>query len=258
MSSHSLSPGPELLYKYRAGSKLNLNTLIRKKVWVPSFYSTNDVFESNYEFLISKELDYVHSSSSVLRNQYGAPVMGLATALGEPLTQEQKIIKQRAIREAADTVRKRMFNKGVYCLTTNPLSQTMWGDYADGGRGFCIEYQVPQSAHQQAEPLLTYVDYANAPMKIRWAWIDQYPEHVIVELMLTYKSLEWESQKEWRIIYSDGEREYDAPYPIRSIIVGAKVLDDNPVLKALRTSLPEIQLKRVCLVGGYSLALEDI
>jgi hypothetical protein len=77
----------------------------------------------------------------------------------------------------------------IYCLTTNPASALMWGHYADGHRGICLELDVWQA------------DLSSA---IKVQYRDTYPTLALDaddDLSIFYtKSSDWQYEDEYRLV----------------------------------------------------------
>jgi len=110
----------------------------------------------------------------------------------------------------------------------------MWAFYADSHRGICLCFNTEHEFFQNVKPVL----YTHSPVDV---------EHIVdstteVDHMAYCKSLAWQFQKEWRIVFP-GDEPKGVQFPRESI---------TAVILGYR--FPESQfktLKEVLLKGGY-------
>ena len=117
----------------------------------------------------------------------------------------------------------------VGCLCTDFKNRLMWSHYADGHKGFCVEYDFSQS--KELLPFPVY--YTNERPLVPWkAAIDNTPENMAaatVDLILTLltKDSAWSYENEWRILTkASGEHNVIMP-PITCIYLGAAIREDD-------------------------------
>lgn len=130
---------------------------------------------------------------------------------------------------------------GIECFTQSPTDILMWSYYADKHTGICVEYDfsklffsLPNAFlfpvyYSESRPLLNLEAIYNPETKqicndraveafpgLMWSWIT--------------KSLEWDREKEWRLISfpikDDAERSAKLPI-ISRIITGINISDEN-------------------------------
>ena len=99
---------------------------------------------------------------------------------------------------ALKTFRKLDVNYGILSLSENPVEVRMWGHYADGGRGFLIEFDPTHSwFHAMRNPddgfnELTKVEYV--PTRPARNLLD------VKDEVLYTKSESWAYEQEWRMV----------------------------------------------------------
>lgn len=122
----------------------------------------------------------------------------------------------------------------VLCLSGEWANELMWAFYADNHFGLCLCFNTEPEFFQNAKPVL----YTHSPVDV---------EHLVnsraeVDHMAYCKSLAWQFQKEWRIIFP-GDEPKKVQFPKESL---------EAVILGYRFSEPHFQdLKQVLLKGGY-------
>lgn len=249
---------PKFLYKYRSGSDLDLATLRKGKVFVPNFYTLNDIFESNFEFELSHALENANIFMPVVsRNEFGEPVF-VPTMFARRISGEELNQHRRDLKKAIQEKRKQIFNKGVYSLSASNNIELMWAHYADSYKGYCIEFDLDHSDDLSPEFAGPFgILYVEKPPKIEWFLVDEYPERSLWYRMIGHKSENWKHEEECRLIYNKGHLEYDIPFKVNAIIFGPKSSED------LKKSLfdifgDDIEYKEcICDSGKYKLRIVE-
>jgi hypothetical protein len=138
----------------------------------------------------------------------------------------------------------------LYCLTPYPDSTLMWSHYADNHKGICLEYLT-------ASPLI------GAAQEVKY--LSLYPEWAPYDLMakrephvLLTKSLDWEYEREYRIIcMAEGVRREINDHPLilrdgylrlpdgalESVIAGCES-DYERIGSLVSRCAPQVKLKR--------------
>lgn len=182
----------------------------------------------------------------------------------------------------------------VACFSENSYSPIMWAHYADSGRGFCVEYEIPiaQSVLFNASnyacsfsllPVLysekrydaTHIAEEQFTLLLAEAFgcLDKLntlnTDLLYCIKMALYKSLNWAYEREWRLMAfplsgNVPDRISIPMQMIKSVILGNAMLDSQieQVFDALRTRQEktgeDIALKRLALDTNrqdYSLAI---
>ncbi|RKG50962.1 DUF2971 domain-containing protein [Acinetobacter cumulans] len=162
------------LYKYRYGSKRDLESLKSDYFYAPHPSQLNDPFEGRFDESLfytrfdELEKNYRQSTSS--------------------------------IKEAADVVfAKIRENVGIFSLSKTQIDELLWAYYADSHCGFCIEYDFEKLTALKQITASFDVDYKEySPM----GNIDPSNELNAAEILKDTsgtKSLSWEHEKEYRI-----------------------------------------------------------
>ena len=117
----------------------------------------------------------------------------------------------------------------IGCLSTSPKKRLMWSHYADGHKGFCIEYDFKNAPkdllplpviYSQKRPLIPWEMALNQSAETKSKCILQ----MIIGLLT--KDKEWEYEEEWRILISSSE-DSNLKIPISAVYLGAEISEDN-------------------------------
>lgn len=171
----------------------------------------------------------------------------------------------KADRELSQSI-DRQYRVGSMC--TDYKNRLMWSHYADGHKGFCIEYDFNQECDATKELLILPVVYAKERMKFPWNVVlaaDKDDEKIKTEaaqtmiLSLLTKDEVWSYENEWRVITSalNGIENVKMP-PISCIYIGALCSRENKevligIAKELNVPIKQMSVDR----GEYTLHAQD-
>lgn len=160
---------------------------------------------------------------------------------------------QRLIDEMDSKLAEKMKNLFlVGCLCTSYKNKLMWSHYADGHKGFCIEYDFSEPEDEILSKLPLPVVYSENRPLVPWkAAIDNSVENMeeayaeIVMGLLT-KDKEWEYENEWRILIGATEDAELVMPKVSCIYLGASIEKENRdkiVAIAKKLNIPVKQMK---------------
>jgi hypothetical protein len=223
------------VYKYRGVTNLierDLPCLIKNQIYASFFSELNDPFEASYNEEITAFL-------KLIANVFNADTSEIEKSINNILNFKDKV--------------------GVYSLTKTFNHELLWAYYADGYKGFCLEYDVE----------ILKENYQNVVQQI----IVDYKEKVpvlndedlknkfssIYQKIFGTKSKSWEHEKEVRLVYDTfGLKEYH-PSALTGIYFGERM--DNKYKELLISSLINRDVKFHQLKkqkGAYNLDAEFI
>ena len=153
----------------------------------------------------------------------------------DDIAQKGSMDRNRRHKEISEnTFRKLNANYGVLSLSELSSEHQMWGHYADGGRGFLIEFD-PQNRwfHAMRQP----DDGFNEITKVKYVSVRPAKNLLDIKDEVLYtKSDSWKHEQEWRIVrsFNDAKVKSEKPDPygnevllfeippdaIRSVIIG--------------------------------------
>lgn len=193
---------PSHLYKYQPVTARTLENLKARTLWFSSPSAFNDPFDCAIEIRmktfddtdLSRAHEYV-SSRAELDSELAAEIM----TNGEPNEGYREVFQRTfadgAWRQEVEAIRQRV---GVACFSAKSDDLLMWGHYADGHRGFCLEFSTLVEPFSRAMPV---------------AYLDSVPEvnpldildgrstsQDLIEAMLCTKHTCWQYEQEWRVI----------------------------------------------------------
>lgn len=260
--STAKSPCPDFLYKYLSLESINYLSclLIDSDLYLNNRSQFNDPFDSSAYIRIEdskqklrKEFEYFIKRGLKETNQ----IMDEMTVQGLISNQMEKF--KNTPFHLKDFMVSNINNIGIYCLTENNKNILMWSHYASNHEGLVLEFDV-------AETIDTFLQ----TFKINYS--KNYPtlsflnknkkEHYV---LLTTKSIDWEYEKEWRIIRTNGAFNYLAfnPKALISLTFGCRASEStrNLVSEMLKKrdqlGLPKIQIKQAFMhESNYELVIE--
>ena len=201
---------PQHLYKYHAYTAEAIESLVLRQIWLADVAALNDPYDLSLRVEEPPAFDEFKRFVEERDN---------ATYSDEEATEKHEATKRlhARINEEVETV-------GVYCVSEVCDELLMWAHYADGHRGFCIEYDMAASTSADFEPVRYVETHAR---RVPFASAFQGWESVgqaLREITLTKPSaLAYE--KEWRLarIHVDRhDRRLPMPSPVSSIIFGCR------------------------------------
>ncbi|WED76239.1 DUF2971 domain-containing protein [Aeromonas allosaccharophila] len=117
-----------------------------------------------------------------------------------PLKSEEELIKE-AKEISLSIINNEIQNMGVISLCPNPTNDMMWGMYADGQAGVCVEYNISEFSknymlHKVQYCESKYNDDSFAPegMSLPYLW------DYVIKTALTRKKPSWSNEEESRFI----------------------------------------------------------
>lgn len=127
----------------------------------------------------------------------------------------------------------------IYCVTTDPTNNLMWGHYANCHKGFCIEWhasimKATKVNYSKFLPKFNFLDF----MKNQYGLMPKRELESIVDMLFKTKLDEWAYEKEYRFIISDRKpierQDFDdfslmkfEPSWVKSVIFGCKMSEET-------------------------------
>jgi len=200
------------LFKY-CKAEHGLSIIQNRTLKVSTPKSLNDP----YEIIAHAEFTFEELKQVVLHSRMrdgiiqsikrrGAPISTPAEYYDNYLRNRKEI--DRNLRERTEELKgyfidysdKLDVNVGLFCVSTNPLSNLMWAHYADGSQGLCIGLDLSTISE---DAMLFEVRYSdNRPaITARDLMEDGRLQDKLFEIYTT-KSLDWQYESEYRFIFS--------------------------------------------------------
>lgn len=213
---------PPHLYKYQRLTAYSLASLLNETVWLSSPASFNDPFDCAITLSKDKLKESLeHAITEIAeRNNISR----------EQIENHDKIINQdqAAYEWLRNSLRTTMQKIGVLCLSATPSEILMWSHYAENHRGFCVEYDCSEGT--QLRRLAHPVRYSETIPALSLANLPSDAKDNFLDVCIFTKAKQWEYEQEWRVLMHEGNRAFQAPSKVTSVIFGAKMPLDEKVM----------------------------
>jgi hypothetical protein len=136
-------------------------------------------------------------------------------------------------------------NMGICAFSALPNHMLLWSHYANHHRGFCVEYDCRNGT--KLRKLANEVKYENSMPSLSAADFAKDKEGALDVLWLT-KAKCWSYEQEWRVMMPQGDKAYEAPSSVISVIFGSRMPESDRIMlaQALRHQ-PKIEFKEARL-----------
>jgi hypothetical protein len=214
---------PKHLYKYQPVTIQTLSNLKNRQIW----FSKPSRFNDPYDCAIRIDRTEVTDNDywglyRLTYSHFGNPApLDSKYLIDGQLTEQFKTEVRRGMRNSFDEHVETMLNKrGVCCFSEKVDDPLMWSHYADGHRGFCLEFDTRFEPFHKAFK----VTYSKEIPSIN-------PTHVLLESdtdplmpMITTKADCWAYEQEWRIFHREADKAYTCPVEsLTGIYLGASI-----------------------------------
>lgn len=255
--SHREDRAP-FIYKYMSfdpGSALDMKKagdgIVAGNLWLSSLDSLNDVDEAR------AEIDLVNDPVA-LRKWADKHARNLVKSLPKKGRREAREAMVRKVmgnvslgtEGLEDAYRKNIRRYGVHCFSVDPRSLSMWGLYAAGQSGMCLQFERIKCLGVLT--LTHRVRYQDEPVRLVWPG----DRERVLDFMFT-KSREWERESEVRYV-SQTVSQNSLPFDARAltgIILGRRFEESADRLEALFSLLSQrasygLPLPKLYRTGG--------
>lgn len=181
---------PASLYKYYSDTKLNFETIKNNSIWYSAPCNFNDIFDCNISI----------DDEKIFNNALNLFPDKRGVRTGSPMWKKLKEEINRGLYMLEIQFNELRNTTGISCFSEREDSLLMWAHYANNHRGICVEYNL---LNINKELGFTAVPIIYSNDRTCFDSIDSYGEKDIWEFFiesLTSKSMEWNYEKEWRII----------------------------------------------------------
>ena len=197
-----------IAFKYRASKEENgkcrdIDMLLADQIYASPLKKLNDCFEGRYTDSVDKQLDVIadtfHYDASTIRTQW-------------------------------KDLKKTVEGVGVYSLALSdegyPNNKLLWSLYAGEYTGFCVAYDIDKLVQNEQFPWLVNrvkVSYQKDVPIVDAA--DFSSEVVLLQKMLGTKGVDWEREKEFRLVYDKpGVKTYNRA-ALKAVFLGFRMND---------------------------------
>ncbi len=210
------------LYKYRGDLYRDLFALQNNLVYIPSREQLNDPNES------CLNLSDVYETAHLYELEYPPKE-------GESL--------EKGIKEMVDDI-------GVFSMCKSQKEECLWSYYANGHRGFCIEYDAKMLWNSFVEKgivsCVLEVSYETQRIIATMNNIRGYIQKPVYFLRKTTasKSIKWEREQEVRFVFNVKSEYVDIPKEsVTGIYIGERCTDDIDLIKKSAKAIGNKELK---------------
>ncbi len=207
----TLKPPPKL-YKYQPYTVQTIDNLKNRLLWFSKPGKFNDPFDCKISFKIQEMTqDYLQLLFEKVRNQEHNKLAFDAkfSQEGRPNDNFKSEVVSNSDKFFSDYVNGMIQHQGVACFSEKVDDILMWAHYADGHRGFCLEFDTTYDPFPKAFP----VTYSDALPTLN-------PTDILIRnlydpmmAIMTTKSSGWSYEKEWRIFHNEGDKKYVVEVP---------------------------------------------
>ena len=196
---------PPKLYKYQPYSIQTLDNLKNRVIWFAKPATFNDPFDSS---IVYKAAELTEDEWQALAERYllkhpedAKEFERLHMLDGKPDEWFRNIVVAGAV-SGMNGARKGNQERGIACFCEQPDDMLMWGHYADGHRGLCLEFDTRCVIFKSAWKVHYSEKYPS--MNIADAMIKG---EIDALAMLTTKARQWEYEQEWRVLDLNGNKQ---------------------------------------------------
>lgn len=197
-----------IAFKYRAskeekGKYRDIEMLLADQIYASPIGQLNDCFEGSYSDNIDKQLNVI------------------ASTFNYDVTD---------IKKQWDDLKKTVESVGIYSLALSdenyPNNKVLWSLYAGEYAGFCVAYDIDRLVQNEKFPWLVNritVNYQNSVPMVDVT--DFSSKTQLLQKMLGTKGLDWEREKEFRLVYDKpGVKTYNRA-ALKAVYLGFRMSD---------------------------------
>jgi hypothetical protein len=197
---------PKFLYKYQPLTIESLTNLKNRQIWFSKPKRFNDPYDCAVRVL-KDEINDEEMEKILQQAKTEMPNIKTFDQYKNASNESKKSFNKRTletISNLSETQKTKMLNeRGVACFSELKDNVLMWSHYAQGHKGFCLEFDISFELFRKAFP----VQYSKMIPKIRPASIILEDSEPLMP-MITTKADYWAYEKEWRIFHVEGDRPY--------------------------------------------------
>jgi hypothetical protein len=223
---------PSKLYKYQScANPHNLENLLNGVIWLSKPIAFNDPFDCNIPFQISEpgDEDWAIFADHLKKQTLSQKDIGLYFDANGKLTEYCKYQVIEGAKIAGESwvkVHKEAQAMGVACFSECVDDILMWGHYAAGHRGYCLEFDTTFPPFRKAHQVIYSALYPSLnPIEAMFA--RPLTTNPVLLLMAT-KSTHWSYEREWRILDDKGDYAYKfVPEALTGVYCGCAMTEDD-------------------------------
>jgi len=203
---------PDRLYKYQPLTPQTLENLKSRTLWFSAAGKFNDPYDCALSvFRTELTEDELNRAFEYIAGQVGD--RSRLEARFRPDGQFTDEFRNAVVNGSKSAIearsRTQVHERGVSCLAESNTDLLMWAHYADGHRGFCLEFDAALEPFSKARKVVYRKEIPSlSPVDI----LDGRGNDDLVEAMLLTKADCWSYEREWRILHMDAGTAYTYPW----------------------------------------------
>lgn len=224
MSDPAARPSKPNLFKYQAFNAQNLANLTARSIYVAPPSAFNDPFDCKAEF-IAESIDPKYLGPGRARIKELASMAGKDGVLNELAAFDEAKLEAMILSAAQGALVQHqtdfMSKKGIACFGSSSDNLLMWGHYADGHRGFCIEIDASTPPWSTAYD----VHYSDQVPRLDPGRLLADPDlDELFRVMVLTKAKCWQYEQERRLLHEETGKLYGyGAERLSGIVFGAKM-----------------------------------
>lgn len=253
-------------YKYRAINLNNINALHDCRIFLSEPKEFNDPFDCVARLIIEKPNDY-----DISNEEFGQIIKEIEKHnSGYQFTNPLDTMKKGQIE-----ILNMVANLKIYCVSEKDNDHLMWVHYADGLRGFCIEFSRKNADFLRHAAPVNYDDILPSAYKVYKALLevsiakaiknnindaDQKAFKNAIDVMALAKLKDFYHESEWRIAEKGKNSISYKPKDISNIIIGERMDDGSKKLiqTILKDKYPHIKNLKIAKIKGSKIVIEEM
>lgn len=232
-------------FKFRQLDLNSISALNSNQLWFSDSYNLNDPFEF---YVTEKQYDdnerithnvKEYKKSLVSQGETAHKAEDIVLALYQRDPKEANSFIEKELERLTNQSKSYLRSLNICSMSLTNIGQEetilrnmlMWGHYANGFTGFCIEFDT-QTLIDSIKCLNdssignTTVKYRSRPQQVdRYVGLEQYSVDILKSL--TFKHTQWKYEQELRLVSSKKGLHKYSPESIKSIYIGGNMSKEN-------------------------------
>jgi hypothetical protein len=226
------TPLPQRLYKYQPFNAQTLENLMQASVWFSAPINLNDPYDCDLAGIDTAKLT---DADFQLALNYIRPHMTpeeeaqmCPDDVITPKFRETLIKHLEGVFEEQREVRRQ--HRGIACFSEHSDDIVMWSHYANGHRGFCLEFDTQIKPFSTAKPVNYDDRFPSVPIRLLFtdhaAGHDEDDTDLLLEAFVLTKATCWTYEHEWRAMHMEASKRFGyGPHGLTGLYLGAAMPD---------------------------------
>ncbi len=205
---------PRKLYKYYKFNTRNITALKKQNIFFASPIDFNDPYDCklNISHVQPTEQEYLKLYEiylkEVLQNGGTKEQSDIEHMTDGKLNDNFRNVVNESLKNSLkEYIHKFRNERSLACFSSKKDDILMWAHYADGHRGFCLEFDTKREPFNKA--LEVFYKESFPKMKTVRLLLDE--KYKPFENTIQTKYTQWEYEKEWRILHKESRMSYTYP-----------------------------------------------